>query len=75
MEKNSNAASSLSPPLDTNLGCVPRIRIAESIDMLRLIENGYKIRMVKVEGFFQPIDVLDDVKIVEHYLLSNKSIY
>ncbi len=51
------------------------LEIAESIDMLRLIENGYKIRMVKVEGFFQPIDVLDDVKIVEHYLLSNKSIY
>ena len=38
---------------------------SESIDMLRVIENGYKIRMVSVKGFFHPVDVPSDIKVVE----------
>ena len=50
------------------------LEIAESIDMLRIIEHGYKVRMVKVEGFFQPVDIPEDVAVVEKFLLLNKSI-
>ena len=41
----------------------------ESIDMLRIIENGFKVRMVNVKGYFQPVDVLEDVELVERFLL------
>tara|TARA_Y100001978_G_scaffold57924_1_gene52110 strand:- start:2089 stop:2826 length:738 start_codon:yes stop_codon:yes gene_type:complete len=44
------------------------LEIAESIDMLRIIENGYKVKMIKVKGSFQPVDVLEDVKVVEKIL-------
>ena len=44
------------------------LETAESIDMLRIIENGYKVKMIKVKGSFQPVDVLDDVKVVEDIL-------
>ena len=42
----------------------------ESIDMLRIIENGFKVRMVNVKGYFQPVDVLEDVELVEQFLLN-----
>ncbi len=51
----------------SNLKATP-LEKAESIDMLRIIENGLKVKMINVEGFFQPIDVLSDVKIVESFL-------
>jgi len=41
----------------------------ESIDMLRIIENGFKVRMVNVKGYFQPVDVIEDVQLVEKFLL------
>ena len=41
------------------------LEICESIDMLRVIEHGYKVKLVKVKGFFHPVDVLEDVDIVE----------
>ncbi len=44
------------------------LEISESIDMLRIIENGYKVKMVPVEGIFHPVDVPNDVKIVEDIL-------
>lgn len=44
------------------------LEIAESIDMLRVLENGYNVKMISVKGFFQPVDVIGDVKIVENYL-------
>ena len=37
--------------------------------MLRIIENGYKVKMVDVKGYFQPVDVLEDVELVEQFLL------
>tara|TARA_B100000242_G_scaffold124592_1_gene87752 strand:+ start:22632 stop:23396 length:765 start_codon:yes stop_codon:yes gene_type:complete len=45
------------------------LEIAESIDMLRIIENNYKVKMVNVEGYFQPVDVIEDVNLVEKFLL------
>ena len=56
--------------LYSNLKETP-LEIAESIDMLRLIEYGYKIKMVRVKGNFQPVDILDDVLIVEELLSKN----
>ena len=47
------------------------LEIAESIDMLRLIEHGYQIKMVKVKGFLHPVDTLEDVKVVEQFLIKN----
>ena len=44
------------------------LEICESIDMLRLIEHGYKVKLVNVEGFFHPVDVLDDVKVIENLM-------
>ena len=38
--------------------------------MLRIIENGYKVKMVNVKGYFQPVDVLEDVELVEQFLLN-----
>ena len=46
------------------------LEVAESIDMLRIIENNYKVKMVNVEGFFQPVDVIEDVDLVEQLLVS-----
>ena len=57
--------------LYSNLKETP-LEVAESIDMLRIIENGYKVKMVPVKGEFQPVDVLNDVLIVEKFL-SQKS--
>ena len=57
--------------LYSNLKETP-LEIAESIDMLRIIENGYKVKMIKVNGSFQPVDVLEDVKVVEKILSLSK---
>ena len=47
------------------------LEIAESIDMLRVLENGYKVKMERVKGYFQPVDILEDVALVEKYLKNN----
>ena len=52
----------------SNLKVTP-LETAESIDMLRIIENDYKVKMVDVKGYFQPVDVLEDVELVEKFLL------
>lgn len=44
------------------------LEISESIDMLRIIENGYKVKMIKVKGEFHPVDVPNDIKVVEKKL-------
>ncbi len=38
---------------------------SESIDMLRIIEHGIKVKMIDVEGEFHPVDVSDDMITVE----------
>ena len=58
--------------LYSNLEETP-LEVAESIDMLRIIENNYKVKMVKVEGYFQPVDVIEDVDLVEKFLVKKFS--
>ncbi len=41
---------------------------AESIDMLRVIENGNLIHLVEIHDITHPVDTLDDVVIVEEML-------
>ena len=59
--------------LYSNLKETPLEKV-ESIDMLRIIENGYKVKMVNVKGYFQPVDVLEDVELVEKFLLKKSKI-
>jgi len=40
----------------------------ESIDMLRVLEYGYKVRMVPIEERTHPVDVASDIDIVENIL-------
>lgn len=46
----------------------------ESIDMLRLIENGHKIRMVESDAIMYSVDTPDDLEKVISYLMIEKSI-
>ena len=41
------------------------LEIIESIDMLRLIENGSKVKMVEIEDQVYSVDTLEDLKKVE----------
>ena len=36
--------------------------------MLRVIENGKDVKMVSVDGYFHPVDILEDVSIIENLL-------
>jgi len=40
----------------------------ESIDMLRIIENGYKLSLVKTKYFSHAVDTKKDLIRVEKYL-------
>ena len=44
------------------------LEINESIDMLRIIENGYKVKMICIKGIFHPVDEPSDIKVVEDFL-------
>ena len=44
------------------------LEIAESIDMMRIIENGIKIKMVKTEYSTQSVDTPSDIKKVINLL-------
>ncbi len=44
---------------------------AESIDMLRLLEHGYRVRLVETDRFSQAVDVPDDVPSVEAMLAND----
>tara|TARA_S200000501_G_C20704074_1_gene690923 strand:- start:58 stop:798 length:741 start_codon:yes stop_codon:yes gene_type:complete len=44
------------------------LEISESIDMLRVIENGKDVKMVSVDGYFHPVDILKDASIVENLM-------
>jgi 3-deoxy-manno-octulosonate cytidylyltransferase (CMP-KDO synthetase) len=41
---------------------------SESVDMLRFIENGYKIRMVETHDITHAVDRISDIRIVEKIL-------
>jgi len=51
----------------TSLAPTP-LEIAESIDMLRILENGIKVRMVKTKYQTLSVDTLEDLKKVETLL-------
>ena len=48
------------------------LEISESVDMLRIIENGLKVRMVPTKYETYPVDTLDDLKKVENLILKGK---
>ncbi len=56
----------------SNLEPTP-LEINESIDMLRVIENGKDVKMVSVDGYFHPVDILGDVKVVENLIKNNSN--
>ena len=43
----------------------------ESIDMLRLLENGFKVQMVPTSCLSQPVDSIEDIKIVEKLMTND----
>jgi 3-deoxy-manno-octulosonate cytidylyltransferase (CMP-KDO synthetase) len=50
------------------------LEIQESVDMLRLLENNFKIKLIPIDQISQPIDTPEDVKVVENLILkSNKN--
>ncbi|NQT29341.1 MAG: 3-deoxy-manno-octulosonate cytidylyltransferase [Candidatus Saganbacteria bacterium] len=44
------------------------LEIAESIDMLRVLEHGYKVKMVKTKFHTYSVDTSTDLKEVEEYM-------
>ena len=55
----------------TNLEPTP-LEIAESIDMLRVIENGDKVKMVETKHFNQSVDTQEDLKKVSALINNQK---
>ena len=45
----------------------------ESVDMLRLLENGMKVKMIEAPIEMQRVDVQEDIKKVERIILNKKS--
>ena len=52
----------------TNLEPTP-LEIIESVDMMRVLEHGFKVKMVQTEYVTHPVDTLDDLKKVEGLML------
>ena len=48
------------------------LEIIESVDMLRVIENGYKLKMIKTDYVVKAVDIPDDVAIVEALMVKDK---
>ena len=44
------------------------LEIVESIDMLRVLEYGYKVKMAKVNVDSHPVDIKEDISVVESIL-------
>ena len=55
----------------TSLAPTP-LELIESIDMLRVIEHGFKVRMVKTKYSTQSVDTLSDLVKVEEIIRSSK---
>ena len=47
------------------------LEIAESVDMMRILENGYSVYMAKTKYKTQSVDTIQDLKKVEK-LIKNK---
>tara|TARA_Y100001968_G_scaffold330697_1_gene383283 strand:+ start:1122 stop:1877 length:756 start_codon:yes stop_codon:yes gene_type:complete len=46
------------------------LEIAESVDMNRFLENGYKVKMVPISLVSHAVDNFEDIKIVEEFMNS-----
>ena len=44
------------------------LEIKESIDMLRILEHGYDVKLVETKHFTHAVDNLKDLKVVEKYI-------
>ncbi len=53
-----------------NLSPTP-LEISESVDMLRLLEHGYKVKIVKAEKEVKSVDTTEDLIIAEKLLLND----
>lgn len=53
----------------TSLAPTP-LEIAESVDMMRVLEHGGSVRMAKTRHNTQSVDTLEDLKKVEDYMIS-----
>lgn len=60
--------------LDAFVSCPPSpLEIAESLEQLRALEHGVRIRIVKVEGWGPGVDTPEDIERVERMLRERKS--
>ncbi len=53
----------------TRLSPTP-LEIAESVDMMRILEHGMKVRMIPTKHNTQAVDTPADLKLVEHMMLN-----
>lgn len=53
----------------TTLAPTP-LEVAESVDMMRILEHGMKVRMARTKHNTQAVDTLDDLKKVERLMLA-----
>jgi 3-deoxy-manno-octulosonate cytidylyltransferase (CMP-KDO synthetase) len=44
----------------------------ESLEQLKFLENGFKIKMIEIESFHKGIDTIDDYNLALEYLKLNK---
>jgi 3-deoxy-manno-octulosonate cytidylyltransferase (CMP-KDO synthetase) len=51
------------------------LEIVESIDMLRVLEHGYKVKMVETEFLTYSVDTVEDLKYVEQLLSRDSLVY
>ena len=51
------------------LGCAYYEEI-ESVDMMRFVENGMKVKMLECNDYVKSVDSPEDLKEVEHFLKS-----
>ena len=56
-----------------NLSPTP-LEISESIDMLRLLEHGYKVKIIKTEKKVKSVDTAEDLVIAEKLLLHDPTL-
>lgn len=47
------------------------LEVAESIDMLRCLEHGYRVKMVESEYETHAVDTPEDLRVVEHMMASD----
>mgnify|MGYP002632306011 CR=1 FL=1 len=45
------------------------LEIAESVDMMRILEHGFKVRMIPTEHVTHPVDTAEDARRVEEFLI------